>query len=568
VRVDDENGVMLQQFLAESEENFGAIEECLVALEHDPGDEAHVQEIFRHAHTFKGNASCLAFDEIAELAHVFEELLHQVRDHRLAVTPDLISLLLAGKDALRDLVARMTAGKQGFTKHHHEVMARLVQRAHVRGQPPGSTPVPSPAQEPARPPAHEPGAPAITAAASEQEALQLAAERIQATTLRVETARLDRMLGLITEMTVARGRLEQMLVHTTRDRGVIDAFHDVDPLFAELQEQVLKVRMVPLGPVFRRYIRAVRDLAEGQGKRAHLVLGGADVEVDVSVAEHLGDALTHLVRNAIDHGIERPEARLARGKPASGEIALRARRDKDSIVIELSDDGAGLDRAKLVERALARGHAGAQNMSDGEAFDLVFEPGISTADSVTTLSGRGVGMDVVRRKLEALRGTVSIDSRRGASTSVTIRLPLNVAIIQGFAVAVGGETFVIPLETVVECLELPASGDTHADGQRGMFNLRGAALPFLRLRELFAMDPDPRARENLVVVEHENRRVGLSVDSILGEMRAVIKPLGKLFHGLEGVSAATILASGRVALVLDVPGLLRGVVQPGANTNS
>ena len=559
--MDDEDNVVMQQFLVESEENFGAIEEGLVALEHDPGDVAHVQEIFRHAHTFKGNASCLALDEIAELAHAFEELLHQVRDGRLTVTPDLITLLLAGKDALRDLVNRLAADKQGFTRQHHEVMARLIQRAHVRGQPPTATPRAMPAQ-PAAPATPQARAATPAAPAAPPESPQLAAERSQATTLRVETARLDRMLGLITEITIARGRLEQLILENTHDRSLLEAYHNIDPLFAELQEQVLEVRMVPLGPVFRRYIRAVRDLADGQGKRAQLVLGGGDVEVDVSVAEHLGDALSHMVRNAIDHGIERPDERRARGKDASGQIALRARQDKGYIVIELCDDGAGLDRARLVERALERGYVSAPSMSDAEVFDLVFEPGFSTAESVTALSGRGVGMDIVRRKLEALRGSVSIDGQRGVGTTVTIRLPLNVAIIQGFAVGVGGETFVIPLETVVECMELPASSASHDEGPRGMLSLRGAALPFLRLRELFAMPASSQVRENVVVVEHDSRRIGLTVDSILGEMRTVIKPLGKLFHGLEGVSAATILASGRVALVLDVPGLLRGVLQP------
>jgi two-component system chemotaxis sensor kinase CheA len=318
----------------------------------------------------------------------------------------------------------------------------------------------------------------------------------------------------------------------------------------------MKARMVPLGPVFRRHVRTVRDVAAAHGKEARLETFGEDVEVDTSVVEHISDPLTHMIRNAIDHGIEPPDVRRRRGKDPCGSVVLRAFRDAGSIVIQVVDDGAGLDRRRIIARARSLGAvADAEALSDQQLHRLVLEPGFSTAEAVTDLSGRGVGLDVVRRNVERLRGAVEIESREGQGTTITLRLPLTLAIITGFAVGVGEETFLMPLDAVLECLELPKEECPHADG-RGVLSLRGEALPYLRLGAAFGMD-GAAGQEHVVVVQHDGGKAGLVVHGLFGESQTVIKPLGRLFRDVPGIAGSAILGSGRVALILDVPALVR-----------
>ena len=314
--------------------------------------------------------------------------------------------------------------------------------------------------------------------------------------------------------------------------------------------------MVPIGPSFHQHVRTVRDVGAAQGKQARLVVEGEDVEVDTAVVEWVRDPLTHMVRNALDHGIESPEARRTAGKDPVGRVVLRAFHEAGAMVIQVSDDGAGLDRERIARKAAALGLADPARMTDDDVARVVFEPGFSTAEKVTELSGRGVGMDVVRRNVEALRGSVSIDSVEGRGTSVTIRVPLTLAIIQGFKVGVAGEVYILPLDAVVECIELPRD-ETAAGAPSGIVSLRGKPLPYLRLRRLFGIGGEPPARENVVVVRHGAHDAGIAVDALHGESSTVIKPLGTMFKGLPGVAGSSILGNGRVALILDVPGLLR-----------
>jgi two-component system, chemotaxis family, sensor kinase CheA len=280
--------------------------------------------------------------------------------------------------------------------------------------------------------------------------------------------------------------------------------------------------------------------------------------------EAIRDPLTHMVRNAVDHGLEEPEVRRRRGKDPCGRIVLRAFHEAGTIVIQVVDDGVGLPRARIAERAQALGLVpDASQVTDEEIGRLIFEPGLSTSESVTEVSGRGVGMDVVRRNVEALRGSVSVESREGAGTSVTLRLPLTLAIIQGFNVGVAGETYILPLEAVVECVELPAGERGGADGT-GVVALRGRPLPYVRLREVFHVEGRPPQRENVVVVQHGPLTAGVAVDTLQGESLAVLKPLGRMFLGLPGISGSTILGDGKVALILDVAGLLRQTLKRAA----
>jgi two-component system chemotaxis sensor kinase CheA len=387
-------------------------------------------------------------------------------------------------------------------------------------------------------------------------------------TLRVDVAKLDKLIDLSGEIAISRGRLADMLerrVSLTVD-DILEAHREADRLYLDLQDLIMQARMVPLGPTFQQHHRTVRDLSAAGQKQVRLHLEGEDVEVDTAVVEHIRDPLMHMIRNALDHGLEAPAERQARGKDPCGQISLRAFHEGALVVIQVADDGKGLDRDRILRRAVERGLvAEGATPTDAEAFGLIFEPGFSTAEKVTEVSGRGVGMDVVRRNVDALRGSVSVESAPGQGTTVTLRFPLTLAIIQGFRVVVAGEVYILPLDVVAECVELPEGQE---GGRTGVLNLRGQPLPFLRLREHFGLGGAPPLRENAVVVEHAGARVGLAVDSLLGESQTVIKPLGKMFQGIRGISGSAILGDGRVALILDVGGLLREALRRSTSYES
>lgn len=540
---------ILQTFLDESEEELRRMEEALVALETQPESEETLQTIFRVAHTLKGNAASLGFPHVASFAHAVEDTLQRLRDRTIPVSGDLITLLLRAVDALQQMVLVAVAGNEEMQPAHAELI-RLLGRAGVLA-----------------PEEKERTAAALALTERRQRSWGRRKEDLhtwkdRGRTLRVDLEKLDRILNLTGEIAIARGRLRQMLEERVGRAGeeVLEAHLEADRLYLDLQELVMKARMVPVGPTFRQYVRTLRDMAAATGKSVRLQIEGEDVEVDTRVIEHLRDPLTHMVRNAVDHGIEPPQVRQAQGKDPYGRVTLRAYHEAGSIVIQVADDGTGLDRERIVARARSLGIVTEpEKLGDSEIYQLVFEPGFSTAETVTNLSGRGVGMDVVRRNIDALRGSMAIDSRPGEGTILTIRLPLTLAIIEGFGVGVGDETFVIPLEAVLECVELPAEEQGQSNG-RGVISLRGRPLPYLRLRHLFALGGQAPGRENIVVVQHGSGQAGIAVDVLYGASQTVIKPLGELFQGLPGIAGSTILGNGRVALILDVPGLLREAV--------
>jgi two-component system chemotaxis sensor kinase CheA len=537
---------LIQTFKAEAEENLGRMEESLVALEGSPADHELLHTIFRVAHTLKGNAAALGFTGLTEFAHRLEDCLDRLQKGTTQAGTGLITTLLKSVDAMRDLLSSSLAGNVEMQAVHQELL-------HVLAEESGVIPRPAPAAEPARPAAAVRNSPG-----RRKEDVTEWSERTR--TLRVDIDKLDRMLNLTGEIAIARGRIRQMLAELTGASGeeTLEVQRDSDRLFLDLQELVMKIRMVPIGPTFRQHNRTVRDLATSSGKQARLEIEGEEVEVDTTVVNLIRDPLTHMLRNALDHGLESPEKRLAAGKDPCGLIRLKAFHDTGNIVIQISDDGAGLNRTRILEHARNRGLITKAELSDTEIFRLIFEPGFSTAEKVTDVSGRGVGMDVVRRNIEALRGTVTVDSKEGAGTTITIRLPLTLAIIEGFLVGVGVETYVLPLDVVVECVDLPET-ERGNGASEGMINLRGKSLPYVRLQHMFGGEVEDTAREQIVVVHHHETRVGLVVDALYGENQIVIKPLGKLFHGLPGVSGSTILGNGRVALILDVPAIVAGL---------
>jgi len=536
VRLDPEYAELLRLFVAESEEGLASLEQGLLALEARPGDAELLSTLFRVAHTLKGNAASLGLTDLVALAHALEDVMERVRGLELETNRDVIGTLLLAVDALRELVPHAKAGAP-LSEAHAAVLERVRALA-----------------------ADSAGSSAAAATTPGDAAAHVDPEAAKTRSLRVAVSTLDRILDLIGEITVARGRLRQVLEAGDDALIALEVEREADRSLLELQELILRARMVPVGPAFRSQARSVRDLAASLRKQARLVVEGEDVEVDTSVIAHLRDPLTHMVRNALDHGIEPPALRKARGKDPCGTIRLSAYRDAGNIVVELSDDGSGLDLERIAERGRTLGllPTGAQ-VADAELRRLIFEPGFSTADRVTDVSGRGVGMDVVRRNVEALRGSIAVSGEAGVGTRFTIRLPLTLAIIDGFGVAVGGETYVIPLDAVVECLELGAR-EERAGAASGVIQRRGQALPYLRLRHHFGLH-GAAERESVVVVRHEGGLAGLAVDELLGERQTVIKPLGSLFRELPWIAGSAIQGDGRLALILDVPALMRSALE-------
>jgi two-component system chemotaxis sensor kinase CheA len=377
--------------------------------------------------------------------------------------------------------------------------------------------------------------------------------------IRVRADKLDELINLVGELVIASAGTN-LAARRAASSEMIEAISTTARLVEEVRDSALKLRMVPIGQTFGRFDRVVRDLGRELGKDVELVLSGTETELDKSMVEKIGDPIMHLVRNALDHGIEIAHLRRERGKPARGRVHLNAYHESSSIVIEIADDGAGLNRQKILSRAIERGLAApGQLLSDQEVFRLIMEPGFTTTDEVTSVSGRGVGMDVVRRNVENLLGSVAIDSIEGGGTTIAIRLPLTLAIIDGFLVGVGRSAYMVPLDMVVECMELSAE-DRASVRESGYINLRGEVLPLLRLRDVFEVTGEPAKRENVVVVQYAGQQAGFVVDALMGEFQAVIKPLGKLFERLSGIGGSTILGNGEVALILDVQALVQRAI--------
>jgi two-component system chemotaxis sensor kinase CheA len=395
--------------------------------------------------------------------------------------------------------------------------------------------------------------PPVVEAALEKQKQVKDNKRSEASLIRVDAEKLDELINLVGELIIA-GAGTNLIARKAGMADLIESTATLSRLVEEVRDSALALRMVQIGATFNRFTRVVRDVSKELGKDIDLVISGAETELDKTVVEKIGDPLTHLVRNAMDHGIEPADLRLARGKPAKGTLKLNAYHDAGSIVIEVSDDGGGLNKEKILGKAIERGLVSEGTvLSDKEIYNLIFEAGFSTADAVSNLSGRGVGMDVVRSNIMALRGSIDLDSVPERGSTIRIRLPLTLAIIDGFMVGIGNAAYVIPLDMVVECVELRA---WQHDGNGQCLNLRGEVLPYRRLRDHFDIDVGTVARENVVVVRYGERKAGLVVDKLMGEFQTVIKPLGRLFKGEKSIGGFTILGSGEVALIVDVPGLM------------
>lgn len=533
---------IVASFLAETEEGLNLVEQSLLAMEANPSDPELLPNIFRVAHSLKGNATSLGFKELAGFAHVVEDLLDVLRQQQALPGPQLISMLLKAVDELRAMVPAFANGNSELGESQQQLRKQIAREVQKRSKR------------------------VVTAAASSAEASPASKTdslpNTASRTLRADVERLDHILNLTGEIVTAQNRLRQMIerLGTEQQSALLEMHRETERLYMDLQAEVMRIRLVPVGPLFRQFARAVRDMAKSHGKLARLEVVGADVEVDTTVLEQLKDPLLHLIRNAIDHGLETPAAREGQGKNACGVIRLSAAHSGGNVIVKLQDDGAGFNRARILEKAKRMGFLSDRDqVRDQELYELVFHAGFSTAELVTDLSGRGVGLDVVRRNIDSLRGTVEISSTEGKGATITVRLPLTLTIIEGFSVTVSDETFVVPLEYVTECVELPA--EPRNSESSGILNLRGKALPYMRLRDVFRIPGNAPKKENVVVVKMNELHAGIAVDQLLGGTQTVVKPLGRSLRAVAGITGSTVLGDGRVGLIVDVPSLLRGITK-------
>ncbi|NMC49050.1 MAG: chemotaxis protein CheA [Desulfovibrio sp.] len=419
---------------------------------------------------------------------------------------------------------------------------------------------PLPDRETSGPPLEEaaPERPPEPAGASSKRESRTPPAREHVHSLRVDAGKLDDLVNLVGELVIAQARLSQ-LAGSIGHAALTGVAEEIERLSNELRDNTLGIRMLPIGTTFGRFRRLVRDLSSDMRKQIELVTEGGETELDKTVIEQLGDPLVHLLRNSIDHGIEPPGERLERGKPPAGRIVLSAEHAGGEVLIHIVDDGRGMDPEKIRAKAVERGLIGAEaRLAEAEIFNLVFLPGFSTAETVISISGRGVGMDVVKRGIESLRGKIDIRSEPGRGTRITIKLPLTLAIIDGLQVRSGEAYFIIPLSLVEECVELPAEASVRG-GRNRTIHLRGEIVSYVRLREVFGISGGPPAIEQVVVTRHGEARTGLAVDEVVGQRQTVIKSLGAYIGTVEGISGATINGDGSMSLILDVPALVASV---------
>jgi two-component system chemotaxis sensor kinase CheA len=582
----DENEVALDEmqeiigdFLIEADELIASLDTNLVALESAPKDLELLNTIFRAAHTIKGTSSFLGFEQVTELTHKMEDILNRLRKAELEVTPEIMDLLLESLDILKELLENV----RNHRNEHldlDEIIARLV--AANQGQEVAAEPTPQPVASGAVETAsahaalprvsNGPDKPAAQsepsgAAKSSPKKTTAVTKGPEGQTIRVEVNRLDSLMNLTGELVLSRNSLQQVVNVINRNEDSISSREQLNRSAAalsfittELQFAVMKLRMQPISKVFSKFPRLVRDLARDLNKDIELVLEGETTELDKSVIEEIGDPLVHIVRNSCDHGIESPDERRAKGKPATGHVVMSASQEGSNIVIKVSDDGRGLDvdaiRAKAVERGLVT-QAEAARMSERDVFRYIFGAGFSTAKQVSDVSGRGVGMDVVRTNIEKLSGLVELDSTKGAGTTIVIKLPLTLAIMQGLLIESDDEIYILPLSSVYETVR-SESAPVYYINQRPVMRLRDEIIPLINLGQVlrenvagFTLTEKPY----VVVVGLADRKLGIMIDRFLGQEEAVIKSLGTLLGSTDGVAGATILGDGRIRLIVDLIGL-------------
>ena len=570
-------------FIGEALDHLGTIEATLLRLEETPTDVALLNDVFRPFHTIKGNAGALGVSTVQVLAHRVENLLDRCRSGQHRVGSNEVDIVLKSVDLLtamlNDLSARC-AGRAGRALRSERIV--LMESVEWLLNAGSAEPAPSsevgdlPLADIARPPALDalplgdagqpaapreshPIAPAVRTAADSAAPKDDARAESQAS-VKVDTRKLDGLVDTVGELVILQSLIfEDPALARVTDERFTRNLAQLRRITTELQRGAMAMRLVPIRQTFQKMARLVRDLSKRSGKSVELVLGGEDTELDRKVVEDINDPLMHMVRNSMDHGLELSDARIAAGKSGTGRLSLRAFHQGGSIVIEIADDGAGLNTERIAKKAIENGLiASGAALAPADIHQLIFAPGFSTAEQVTEISGRGVGMDVVKRNIDALRGRIEIQSEAGKGTTFSIKLPLTLAIVDGLLVAVGAERFVIPTFAIRESLR-PSAAQVHTiQGRPSLIQVRDRLLPLVWLGELFGVAsdmPDP-TQATVVVIEDESHRIGLVVDALVGKQEVVVKSLGAAFAGLRGVAGGAILGDGRIGLILDAHGIL------------
>lgn len=593
---DNEMAEILESFIVETREIFEKFGQDLITLEKGVTDGELLNAIFRAVHTVKGTSSFLGLEQMTQLAHSFEDVLNKVRRGELQVSSDKMDVMFDAYDVMKELLAQIEARNiQHIDLDPILVRLRGISQGASAPAAPPAPPKPPPVQgtpetdrevpppgvaeaavkapsaaspqqtAPAHVPAQTVAAPTATATHPAETTVPKAVD----TTIRVDVVRLDSLMNLVGELVLGRNRLTQIAHQLSQQyegasfsKDLTETSSQIDFITTELQMAVMKTRMVPIAKVFNKLPRLVRDLMKETGKDLDLVVVGEETELDKSIIEELNDPLVHLLRNAGDHGVESPADRRAAGKPEKGIITVRAEHEGNHIVISVSDDGRGMDPEKLKAKAIEKGmltEAQARELSNTDAFNLVFAPGFSTAAKVTNVSGRGVGMDVVRTNITKLKGIIEIESELGKGSKFIVKLPLTLAIIQALLVEVTKEVFSIPLESVLEVVRIEKK-DINTIGGREVVRLRNTVLPLARLNRVMGTAANGSKQDGwiyIVVVGLAQQRLGIVVDSMLGQKEVVIKSLGGYLGTVPGVAGSTILGDGRVIMIIDVGEMMK-----------
>ena len=540
---------MAGMFVTEALDHLGTIESLVLQLEATPGDAKLLNDVFRPFHTVKGNAGALGVTSVQEVAHKVENLLDLARSGRHTMGPEECDVVLNAVDLLtimiEELPARLTGSAATDVKARCETLADTID-ALITGRAGGRH--------------DEVAAGPVAAPADADGAARPQSRRDEQSTVKVDTRKLDNLIDMVGELVIAQSILaEDPALTRSSDERLGRRLAQVKRITSELQRNAMSMRMVPIRQTFQKMARLVRDLSKKSGKAIELALHGEETELDRRVVEAINDPLMHMVRNSVDHGVELPEARAAAGKSSQAVLRLSAFHKAGHIVIEIADDGAGLNTERIYAKAVAQGLVaeGAQ-MAPADIHQLIFQPGFSTAETITEISGRGVGMDVVRRNIEAMRGRIEIQTARGEGTTFSIWLPLTLAIVDGILLRVGSERFVIPTFAVRESLR-PTPGQVHSvHGEPCMIQVRDQLIPILHVGEVFDVKEAHRelTTGTVVVIEDNGHLVALVVDELLGKQEVVIKSLGDAFEGVRGVAGGAILGDGRIGLILDAGGLV------------
>ena len=583
---------MTREFLLETQENLAQLDNDLIALEQDPTERATLARVFRTLHSVKGTAGFIGLPKLQAVAHAAESLLSRLRAGEITFNRPIASGILAVVDAIRGMLASVEAGNGEGPGDYSALITRLDELRRTGGvevtaaepsEDVGPPPVrnlwgngPSSPGRPKPPPTAETPvapAPAVPFIGTSATMFATPADRplpepteprpstVSDSSVRVDVGLLDKLMNLVGELVLARNQIVQFS-GSLEDSGFLGTVQRFNLLTTELQASVMKTRMQPIGNVWGKFPRVVRDLAVACGKQVRLDMDGQETELDKSILETIRDPLTHIVRNAVDHGIEPPDQRLAADKPAEGRLSLHAFHEGGKVVIEIIDDGAGIDPQRVREKAIRSKVVSAEDaarMSERALLNLIFLPGFSTTEKVTQFSGRGVGMDVVRTNIEKVGGTVDVESRLGLGTTVKMKIPLTLAIIPALTVTAAGERFCIPQVNLLELVRLDGgqvSGGIERVHGAPVYRLRGSLLPIVHLNEQLQLCPSRAAGEtNIVVLQADDRQFGLVVDAIHDTEEIVVKPLQKQLKGIGTFAGATIMGDGRVALILDVVGL-------------